>query len=94
MNNQNREYTLPASAAQTADGFFAHSLFVRDHASPLSEQRLREHLDAVRARLVDRLGSLVARRAAPTRREERELRFMLDELVEALHRLQAFGGGE
>jgi hypothetical protein len=94
MNNLPREYSLPSSSAATVDGFFANSLFVRDQASPLSEQRLREHLDAVRARLVDRLGSLVSRGAAPTRREERELRFMLDELVEALHRLQSFGGGE
>jgi|GEM_PF-5339221 len=90
-NEPNRTYSQRDATAVTADGLIAASLFVRDQASPLSESRLREHLEAVRARLVDRLGDLVARSAAPTRRDERELRFMLDELVEALHRLQGFG---
>lgn len=94
MNPTSRPYSFSsASPLSTADGLITNSLFVRDQASPLSESRLREHLEAVRARLADRIGDLVSRGAAPSRRDERELRFMLDELMEALHRLQAFGSG-
>ncbi len=64
-------------------------LFVRDEEMPFSEQRLREHLAAIHARLVDRIGGLVERARAPGRRDERELRFMLDELIEALHRIES-----
>ncbi len=85
--NHNRDYRLSPALLVTADGWIAHSLLVRDE--PVSARRLREHLAAVHARLVDRLGGLVERETAPQRREERELRFMLDELIEALHRLAA-----
>lgn len=91
--NSSRWYRLESKPLATADGLVAQSLFVRDETSPLSEQRLREHLEAVRARLIDKLGSLAQREVAPSRRDERELRFMLDELLEALHRLDSFGSG-
>ena len=70
------------------DGWMRHSLlFVRDEEAPFGARRLREHLAAVHARLIDKIGGLVERLAAPGRRDERELRFMVDELIEALHRL-------
>lgn len=94
MNHTHPAYSQADRAAVLADGLVAQSLFVRDAASPLSEARLREHLAAVHARLVDRVGALVAGPSAPSRRDERELRFMLDELLEALHRIAAYGSGE
>lgn len=87
-----RDYRLSPAFLATTDGWIAHSLLVRDEA--VSARRLREHLAAVHARLVDRIGSLVDRGIAPQRREERELRFMLDELIEALHRLADDAGSD
>jgi hypothetical protein len=65
---------------------------VRDEFSPLGKERLIEHVTAIRARLTDRLGHLIDNNSMPSRRDERELRFMLDELIEAMHRLAHFGG--
>ncbi len=90
MNHSPRDYRLTAAGIQTTDsGWIAHSLLVRDEDTTFSEQRLREHLAAVHARLIDKIGGMMARQTAPGRREERELRFMLDELLEALHRLDS-----
>lgn len=88
MNHTPRDYRMTAAATLTTDtNWITNSLLVKDEPSAFTEQRLREHLAAVHARLVDRVGGLVERGAAPGRREERELRFLLDELIEALHRL-------
>lgn len=90
-NRSQREYSIPGLPGLN-QGWLADSLLVRDAADErFTAQRLRQHLAAVHARLIDRTGDLVAREAAPGRREERELRFMLDELIEALHRLDAPG---
>lgn len=92
MTRTFRDYRLSSASSLTADGdWFARSLLVRDEA-PFTEERLREHLAAVHARLADRVADLVARTSPPTRRQERELRFMLDELIETLHRLDALAG--
>lgn len=87
-NHLRPDYRINASAVATSDGWMRHSLLlVKDEEIPFSVRRLEEHLAAIHARLVDRLGALMERKTAPGRRDERELRFMLDELIEALHRL-------
>lgn len=87
-NPSSREYRMPLVPGLSS-GWLHDALIVRDSAdASFTAQRLREHLAAVHARLVDRTGDLIAREAVPGRRDERELRFMLDELIEALHRLE------
>lgn len=87
MTPSRPDYRMSAAALTTQDTWLASALlFVRDEET-FSPQRLREHLSAVHARLIDRLGALMAEPRTPGRREERELRFLLDELIEALHRL-------
>lgn len=89
-NHKPREYHVPITTISTDNTFIYQSLFVRDQAQPISERRMREHLDAVHTRLVDRLGALVAQQITLGRHTERELRFMLDELLEAIYRLEEY----